>query len=112
MKPDEARRLALSLPEATEQDHHGFPSFRVRGKIFATFPDQDRFRVMLDPEETQTAVTANPAAFEELWWGQRLAGVEVRLRKASRGQLLDLLEAAWQRKAPKKLARELEERDR
>ncbi|HEV3460901.1 MAG TPA: MmcQ/YjbR family DNA-binding protein [Candidatus Dormibacteraeota bacterium] len=30
------RRIALWLPEATEQDHHGRPSFRVRGKIFAT----------------------------------------------------------------------------
>ena len=34
-----ARQLALALPEATEQDHHGMASFRVRGKIFATVPD-------------------------------------------------------------------------
>ena len=33
---DDLRRLALALPEATEQDHHGKPSFRVGGKIFAT----------------------------------------------------------------------------
>ena len=33
---DEARALALSLPEAVEQDHHGRPSFRVGGRIFAT----------------------------------------------------------------------------
>jgi hypothetical protein len=33
---DEARSLALVLPEAIEQDHHGRPSFRVGGKIFAT----------------------------------------------------------------------------
>jgi hypothetical protein len=25
----EARRLALALPETTEEDHHGIPSFRV-----------------------------------------------------------------------------------
>jgi hypothetical protein len=36
MKAEEARRLALAQPEATEQDHHGRPSFRVAGKIFAT----------------------------------------------------------------------------
>ena len=35
-----ARRLALSFPEATEQDHHGMPSFRVDGKIFTTVPDE------------------------------------------------------------------------
>jgi hypothetical protein len=33
---DEARAMALALPGATEQDHHGRPSFRVQGKIFAT----------------------------------------------------------------------------
>jgi hypothetical protein len=33
---DVARHLALGLPEAVEQDHHGRPSFRVGGKIFAT----------------------------------------------------------------------------
>ena len=38
---DEARRLALSLPDAVEQDHHGRPSFRVAGRIFATLWDPD-----------------------------------------------------------------------
>ncbi len=28
--------MALALPESVEQDHHGMPSFRVRGRIFAT----------------------------------------------------------------------------
>jgi hypothetical protein len=36
---DLARALALALPEATEQEHHEMPSFRVRGRIFATVPD-------------------------------------------------------------------------
>jgi hypothetical protein len=30
------RELALALPQAEEHDHHGRPSFRVTGKIFAT----------------------------------------------------------------------------
>lgn len=34
-----ARTIALGLPEATEQDHHGMASFQIRGKIFATVPD-------------------------------------------------------------------------
>jgi len=29
------RKIALGLPETTEQDHHGMISFRVRGKIFS-----------------------------------------------------------------------------
>jgi len=38
MTSEQARTLALALPETVEQDHHGIPSFRVRGKIFATAP--------------------------------------------------------------------------
>ena len=34
------KRLALALPEAVEQDHHGRPSFRVDRKIFATQWDE------------------------------------------------------------------------
>ena len=112
VKPSDARRLALSLPEATEEDHHGIPSFRVRGKIFATVPDTDHLRVMLDAEETEAAVAANPAAFEELWWGKQRAGVVVRLRQVPREQLADLLYAAWRRRAPKRLAREYESQAR
>jgi len=34
MTSEQARELALALPEAVERDHHGMPSFRVRGKIW------------------------------------------------------------------------------
>ena len=50
------RSLALGLPEVTEQDHHGIASFRVGGKIFATIPDVDHMRVMLDENEIRAAV--------------------------------------------------------
>jgi hypothetical protein len=55
---DEARSLALSLPEAVEQDHHGAPSFRVGGKIFATLWSEQRLNVMLDEGGILTAVEA------------------------------------------------------
>lgn len=104
-----AREIALALPEATEEDHHGMPSFRVRGKIFATVPDDRHIRVFVGPDEIQAAVRADPAAFEELWWGRRLSGVRVRLAKADRHQVADLLEEAWRRRAPKRLVRLLDE---
>ena len=52
----DARRLALALPEAVEQDHHGRPSFRVGGKIFATIWDDEHVNVMLDEAEILAAV--------------------------------------------------------
>lgn len=101
----EARRLALALPEAVEQDHHGRPSFRVAGKIFATLWDADHMNVMVDEPGIHTAVQAHPAACSEVMWGKRLAAVRVDLREADGSLLADLLADAWERKAPARLAR-------
>jgi len=78
----QARKIALALPEATEQDHHGMASFRVRGKIFATVPDNKHLRVMVDEMEIRAAVAANPDICQELYWGKRLACVVVDLAAA------------------------------
>ena len=72
MTAEEARALALSLPEAVEQDHHGRPSFRVDGKIFATLWSAGRMNVMVDEGGVRAAIDAAPDACEEVWWGKRL----------------------------------------
>jgi hypothetical protein len=100
---DEARSLALSLPEAVEQDHHGRPSFRVGGKIFATLWSEQRLNVMLDEGGILTAVERDPDACEEVRWGKRLAAVGVTLALVERELLLDLLTDAWEGKAPRRL---------
>ena len=100
---DEARSLALSLPEAVEQDHHGRPSFRVGGKIFATIWDEQRMNVMLDEDGIRTAVESAPDACEEVWWGKRLTAVGVTLAHTDRESLSELLADAWEHKAPKRL---------
>ena len=100
---DEARAVALSLPEAVEQDHHGRPSFRVGGKIFATLWSDERMNVMLDEGGILTAINSAPAACEQVWWGKRLAAVGVTLARVDRRFLLDLLTDAWELKAPRRL---------
>ncbi len=100
---ESARQLALSLPEATEQDHHGRPSFRVAGKIFATLWDADHMNVMLDEPGILTAVEAHPDICAEVWWGKRLAAVRVTLSAAQAPLLRSLLEDAWEGKAPARL---------
>ena len=57
----QARKIALALPEATEEAHHELTSFRVRGKIFATVPDDTHLRVMVDEMEIRAAVAENQA---------------------------------------------------
>jgi hypothetical protein len=101
--PVQARRLALALPEAVEQDHHGRPSFRVAGKVFATQWDAEHMNVMLDEDGIRTAVHEHPAACAEVWWGKRLAAVRVDLHRADAQLLTTLLADAWEGKAPKRL---------
>jgi hypothetical protein len=96
----------MSLPEAVEQDHHGRPSFRVGGKIFATLWSEERMNVMLDEGGILTAVERAPDACESVWWGKRLAAVAVRLPAADAELLTELLADAWEQKAPKRLVRE------
>ena len=55
VSPEQARQLALAFPEAVEQDHHGRPSFRVAGKIFATLWDEEHMNIMLDEGGIRTA---------------------------------------------------------
>ena len=100
---DEARALALALPEAVEQDHHGRPSFRVGGRIFATLWNEGRLNVMLDEGGIRTAIDAAPEACEEVFWGKRLAAAGVTLARIDRAQLGELLMDAWEQKAPKRL---------
>jgi hypothetical protein len=108
---EDARRIALSLPDATEEDHHGMASFRVHGRIFATVPDHQHLRVMVDESEIHAAVSENPAVFSEFYWGKRLACLVVDLSGAPPRQVRELLHAAWRRKAPATLARQLTRRD-
>ena len=96
---DDARALALSLPEAVERDHHGRPSFRVGGKIFATLWSEERMNVMLDEGGILTAVERAPDVCEEVWWGKRLAAVGVHLPAVEHKLLSELLEDAWEDKA-------------
>jgi hypothetical protein len=100
---EQARQLALALPEAAEQDHHGRPSFRVANRIFATQRDDDHMNVMLDEGGILTAVHRDLETFEEVWWGKRLAAVRVDLRRVEAEALATLLEEAWEARAPKRL---------
>ncbi len=95
---DAARAMALSLPRAVEQDHHGRPSFRVDGHIFATLWDAEHMNVMLDEPGILTAVAATPAVCSEVWWGKRRAAVRVDLTAAEPALVGELLEDAWESK--------------
>lgn len=96
---DDVRALALGLPDAIEQDHHGRPSFRVRGKIFATLWSATALNVMAGDELIRAAAESEPDVCSLRYWGARLAAVQIDLARADPELVRDLLEAAWSRRA-------------
>lgn len=70
---DQARELALALPEAVEQDHHGRPSFRVSRRIFATLWTERAMNVMAGEERIRAAAADRSHVCREVFWGKRLA---------------------------------------
>ena len=99
MTADDARRLALALPDVAEQDHHGRPSFRLKGKILATLWTPEELNVMVDESRALSAVDEAPALCSPVTWGGRLVGVKVRLPAADPELVEDLLRDAHARRA-------------
>jgi hypothetical protein len=106
MTASEFRRMALSLPEVTEASHMGHPDFRVANKIFATLSyPSDRFGVvMLSPQDQDLIVKDHPKTFAPVTgnWGKSGATTVV-LRGANKRAVAIALEAAWRKRATKRL---------
>lgn len=103
MHVDAVRQFALSLPDATEEPHFHFTSFRINGKIFATMPpSNDLLHVFAPEEDREAAIAAHPAVCETLHWGKRVVGVKINLGRVSRSLVEDLLRAAYDSKSKKK----------
>lgn len=103
--PEDVRAIALSFAEATEAGHHGRPSFRIRGRVFATLWTPERLNVITGEEEIAAAVQEAPGVCSEFSWGGRPAAVQVDLTRATRGLVESLLAEAWARRAPRVVRR-------
>src|ERR1700730_8987335 len=91
--PGTVRRLALTLPEATEGKHFDTPDFRVRNKIFAALPKGGRtVALKTTPSNVDALVSADALTFQDLWRGRWLG---VRLDRISLPVLRDLIGDAW-----------------
>lgn len=100
----QVRRIALALPEATEQPHFHLTSFRVGGKIFATAsPDSDYLHVFVDEPVRGRFLAEGPDFLEPLPWGRKIVGLRVILAAAQREVVEAMLREAWRARAPKRL---------
>ena len=98
------RKVALALPESSEEPHFDLVSWRVGGRIFATVPNEaGRLRVFVTETEVAEMVASDPAAYDAVHWGKRIAGVEVHLEAADEADVVALLQSGWRRKAPKRV---------
>ncbi len=93
-----ARQIALALPGAVEQDHHGRPSFRANDQIFATlWAPQNRMMVKLSPIDQSVFHAFDATVFYPVpnKWGLKGATF-VELAKVRRDMLEDALNIAHQ----------------
>ena len=89
MDLDDVRSLAPRAARPTyEAPHFDLTSFRVGTKIFATAPpDGDHVRIFVDEGEVAgLRRPRTPPAFEELRWGEQVAGVSVAPRRRRPGR--------------------------
>ena len=96
------RRLALSLPDATEGSHFNHADFRIGNKIFATLGyEKEGYGVLLlTPDQQAGMVQDAPDIFSPVPGGWGLKGsTRVHLASVTRDILLAALRTAWQNKA-------------
>jgi len=104
MRLAEVRRFALGLPEVTEEPHHHYSSFRVRGEIFVTVPPDSEFiHVFVDEVSREQALALYPGFVEKLFWGGKVRGILIQLPIAKPDAVKHLVRSAWLSKAPASL---------
>ncbi len=111
------RKLCMALPEATEKEAWGRPTFRVRGKkMFAMYMNDHhgdgRVALWLNapPDAQDALVEADDVRFFVPPYMGPSGWIGVRLdRKPDWKQVASLVEEAYRQVAPKKLIAQLEE---
>jgi hypothetical protein len=105
------RKLALSLPQATEAPHFERVSFRVGKKIFATMTaGGDEAMVRVAPRQRLYALLkAQPQIFFSYGgWTERNGSCGVHLAKIDGAQMRELLVDSWRHSAGKRLQAEFD----
>ena len=106
MKLETVRKAALALPETTEEPHHNFGSFRVRGKIFITVPpDNEHIHVFVNEQDREIALATYPDFTEKLLWGGKVVGIRVTLATATPAVVKALVLQAYKNKSASSPAR-------
>lgn len=107
MKPEDFRRIALSMTDAIEGAHMGHPDFRANGRIFATLATDNRQgMVKLTPEQQAGYVRDAPETFVPAKGAWGLQGCTmVQLKSADKETVGEAMTLAWQNTVRQKSAK-------
>jgi hypothetical protein len=109
---DRLRRIVATLPEATEQETWGHPTFRIGKKMFAGAGEHDGRPSMsckAAPGVQRSLIGAQPDRFYVPPYVGRHGWVGVWLdRRPDWDHITELVEDAYRRTAPKRLVHELD----
>ena len=87
----------MSLEAVTEEPHHDYSSFRVRGKIFVTVPPAEDFiHVFMGEEDREQALALYPSFTEKLLWGGKVVGLRIALVAANPSAVKTLVAKAYE----------------
>ena len=101
---EQARKMALTLPETEERSHFHLAGFWVRKKIFATIhTDKNYVMVKLSPIDQSVFCSYNKEVIFPVpgGWGKHGATF-INLKKVRKSMFQDALITAWKFTAPAK----------
>ncbi|WP_230672478.1 MmcQ/YjbR family DNA-binding protein [Rathayibacter sp. Leaf248] len=102
---DDARRIALALPEVHERTSYGTPAWAVGRTVFARLLERpgELLCWCADLAEREALLHRDPEAFTTTPHYDGHASVIVRLEQVSAEELEQVLHEAWRARAPKRL---------
>lgn len=107
---EDVRRVALSLPGATERPYNRLPGFRARGKQFARVHELPGAILVscADIGERDGLVASEPAKFFITPHYSGYPAMLVRLSSIDLAELIELLTESWRLNAPERLVAEFD----
>jgi hypothetical protein len=97
---DRVRKITHSLPDVEEGTTHGFPAYRVAGKVFVWFPkkkevETDSLGARMAITERSRRIDTNPDAYYVTPHYEDYPAVLVRVWELSDAELRELVKAAY-----------------
>ncbi len=108
----DVRRIALALPETTEETWYGIPGFKVTGKGFLRLrTDAEGALVIFVSHlgEQQALVAGNSEAFFITPHYANYPAVLVNLKAVAVDELTELITESWRLKAPQRVLKAFDE---